>query len=92
MSSYAIDGERLEAIRVSQRMSPATLADLVGCTPGYIRLLERNVKNPSLEMVGKLERALGVTAEALGCSDLPPRATDPERQAEAETPAAVSVD
>lgn len=69
-----IDGERLRAAREAERMSVSILAALVDVEPGHLRLLERGQRLPSIELVGRLEEALAVTAAELGAS-LPERAS-----------------
>jgi transcriptional regulator with XRE-family HTH domain len=60
-----INGAKLRRARVQQRMGTARLARLVGCSPGHVRLMERGLRRPSLDLLGRLEAALGVTAEEL---------------------------
>lgn len=66
-----IIGSKLEEIRISRRVSAPELARRVGCGKHHIRAIERGFRHPSLELLGRLERELGITAQDLG-ADLPP--------------------
>jgi transcriptional regulator with XRE-family HTH domain len=66
-----IDGTKLERARLSKRISVPDLATRIGCGKHHIRALERGLRNPSIEILGRLERELDITAEQLG-ADLPP--------------------
>jgi len=51
----------IAALREAKAMTQRELAAKVGVTPGYLALLELGKrKNPSLDVVKKLARALGV--------------------------------
>jgi transcriptional regulator with XRE-family HTH domain len=59
-------GERLKRLRKSLKLSQGSLADLCGTTQTYISDLEKSrSNNPSLELVGRLARALNVTVKEL---------------------------
>jgi transcriptional regulator with XRE-family HTH domain len=66
-----IDGTALERARLAKRISVPDLAGRVGCGKHHIRALERGLRNPSIEILGRLERELDITAEQIG-ADLPP--------------------
>jgi transcriptional regulator with XRE-family HTH domain len=66
MPGVALKGKKLEAARFAKRLSTTELAEQVGCSAGHIRLMERGLKRPSVELLGRLETALGVTADQLG--------------------------
>jgi transcriptional regulator with XRE-family HTH domain len=58
-------------------MSVSTLAGRVGISSGHLRLIQRGLRRPSIELIGRLEEALGVPASALGAPDLPDRTEGP---------------
>ncbi len=60
-----ISGRKLRAARVAKRMTTSQLADQVDCTASFIRQMELGIRKPSIDMLGKLEQALGVTADEL---------------------------
>lgn len=67
-----VNGRKLEHARMARRLSAAQLAEMVGCTRAHIRLMEREERVPSIELLGRLEVALGVSADELE-ADVPPR-------------------
>jgi transcriptional regulator with XRE-family HTH domain len=79
MPGVPIDGKKLQAAREACRMSTTELAAAIGRTRGYVRLLETNTNRPSVEVLGRIEDALGVTAAQLG-ANVPAR-----RKARADT-------
>ncbi len=64
-SGITINGAKLRKRRCAARLSTTSLAAAVGCQPGHIRLLERGMRSPSIELLGKLEKALNIKAEDL---------------------------
>jgi len=46
-------------------MTQERLAELAGCNDSYIGQVERGAKNPSLEMLVNIAKALGVTLDYL---------------------------
>ena len=58
-------GGRLREERQSMRMTQERLAELAGCNDSYIGQVERGTKNPSLEMLVNIAKALGVTLDYL---------------------------
>jgi len=53
-------GKAVRAIRTRNGWSQAELADRVGCSAGYVSLVERALKEVSLETVAKFADALGL--------------------------------
>ena len=53
-------GKRVTERRAELGISQDELANLVGVTQGMISLIERGIKSPSLEVLLKLQEALGV--------------------------------
>ena len=53
-------GKRVTERRAELGLSQDELANLVGVTQGMISLIERGIKSPSLEVLLKLQEALGV--------------------------------
>lgn len=60
-----INGRALRAVRFARRMTTTQLGEACGCTASFIRQMELNRRKPSIDMLGRLEQALGVTAEEL---------------------------
>jgi transcriptional regulator with XRE-family HTH domain len=73
VETAGFDGEKLRIARQARRLSVLTLAEQVGISAGHLRLLQRGLRRPSIELIGRLENALAVTAADLG-ADLPDRA------------------
>lgn len=74
-------GEKLRALRRSQRMTLAEFAVALGFTsPSYMSELETGKQKPSLEFVIKVSRRFNVSMDQLSKDelqlDLPPEATD----------------
>jgi transcriptional regulator with XRE-family HTH domain len=57
-------GGRLRAIRKRAQLSLSQLA-FPGCSAGYLSLIERGRRTPSLQVLHELGRRLGVNAEYL---------------------------
>ncbi len=66
-----IDGAKLRTARLALRLGVPELAARLECGGHHLRALERGERNPSIELLARLEKVLGVTAEELG-ADLPP--------------------
>ncbi|WP_027399175.1 helix-turn-helix domain-containing protein [Anaerovorax odorimutans] len=60
-----IIGERLRSYRRKAKMSQEILAELAGVHPTYIGQLERGEKNPTIESIEKISRALELPLEEL---------------------------
>lgn len=60
-----IIGERLRNYRLKAKMSQENLAELAGVHPTYIGQLERGEKNPTIESIEKIARALHLPLEEL---------------------------
>jgi transcriptional regulator with XRE-family HTH domain len=58
-------GERLRALRTAHGMTLETLAGLCGLTRGYLSLLERDLKTPSVAALLRLTEALQTDIGAL---------------------------
>ncbi len=50
----------LKEIRLEKKLSQERLADLANLDRTYISLLERNKRNPSIEIVFSLSKGLGI--------------------------------
>lgn len=61
----AIFGKRVREIRKAKNLSQLELADKVGIDRSYMGFLERGERNPSLEVITKIARALNVTPDEL---------------------------
>lgn len=53
--------ERLKKIRTDQKISVYRLAKLSDVSENYIRVIEKGNNQPSVQILGKLVRSLGVT-------------------------------
>lgn len=60
-----ISGKKLREVRLDRRMTTSQLAEALGCTGAYVRQMELDIRKPSIDMIGKLEKALSVTANEL---------------------------
>lgn len=56
-------GDVLEALRREQKLSQAELAFRSGLDRTYISLLERELRNPTLDTLFRLSRTLGIKPE-----------------------------
>lgn len=65
--------ENLKRIRAQQKISQETLALRAGVERAYIGLIERKKSSPTIDMVEKIAKALGVRPDEL----LRPRTTKP---------------
>lgn len=61
----AIIGQRIRVYRKELKLSQEQLAEKCGLHPTYIGQLERGEKNASIETVGKISSALGVSMSVL---------------------------
>jgi transcriptional regulator with XRE-family HTH domain len=68
-------GGRIREVRLSRGLTVASLARLVGTTPGQLRKFERAEVTLFAGMLWRISLALGVSIDDLH----PPRATDPAR-------------
>lgn len=62
---YVIDGKIIRHLRQQRKLSLAELSSMSGLSVSYISEIERGVKQPSLDTVDKLAKALNVSREAL---------------------------
>lgn len=60
-----INGDLLKTKRKSLKLSQSALGELVGVSGAYIQQLEKGIKNPSLETMNKIARALKINTNAL---------------------------
>ena len=75
--SHQILGERIVARREDRRWDQKTLAEHAEINAGYLSMIERGLKAPSIGTLHKLRRALSLSdAEFLGLIDL----LQPERE------------
>ena len=58
-------GRRLREIRLKRRLSQEKLAELADLHRNYVGVVERGLQNPSLIIIVKLARALGVKPSKL---------------------------
>ncbi len=58
-------GRRLSAMRKAKRLSQAKFAGKIGATQRMVSNYERGQGRPRADLVGKMAKALGVTAEDL---------------------------
>ncbi len=55
-------GDVLKKRRLSAKLSQEALSALAGCHPTYISLVERGLRNPSLDTISQLASALDCPA------------------------------
>lgn len=58
-------GKRVKEIRLSRKMSQGDVSRRLNLHRSYISGIERGVRNPSLKVVEKIAKALGVKANDL---------------------------
>jgi transcriptional regulator with XRE-family HTH domain len=54
-------GTRIRSLRKSQKFSLKQVAELVGCTPSYLSMVENDKLNPSVSRFKKIADAMGTT-------------------------------
>ena len=62
-------GSKVQRLRHDQGLSQEELADRAGLHRTYVSGVERGVRNPTLTVIERLARALGVTVAALVAFD-----------------------
>lgn len=62
---YAALGERIRALRLKARLTQAKLAENADISCVYVNKLERGLAVPSLQVLNRLARCLGVEVAAL---------------------------
>ena len=67
-------GARLNALRTEQGLTLERLATLAGLTRGYLSLLERDLKTPSLAALVRISDALKIEVSTLFCEKQAPPA------------------
>lgn len=66
MSEIAkVVGQRIRNYRTAKGWSQEKLAELSGCHPTYIGQVERGEKNATIESIGKISTALGISLSTL---------------------------
>lgn len=77
---YQFDGDKLRALLDARRMSITyvELAQRVGISLGYLYMILNGDRRPSVRIIGRMEEVLGVPAEQLGATGLPPRDPGPD--------------
>jgi transcriptional regulator with XRE-family HTH domain len=67
--SNSLPSKRFGAIvrfhRLSKEMSQETLAELAQLHPTYVGMVERGVRNPTLDVADRIAKALGMTLACL---------------------------
>ncbi len=58
-------GKRIKELRGDQGMTQEILAAKIGVDRSYLGFLERGERNPSLEVINKIARSLGITPSEL---------------------------
>jgi transcriptional regulator with XRE-family HTH domain len=58
-------GKRMKELRVQHGMTQQALADKISVDRSYLGFLERGERNPSLEVIIKISKALEVKADEL---------------------------
>jgi transcriptional regulator with XRE-family HTH domain len=58
-------GKRVRELRKAKKLSQLQLADKVGVDRSYVGLLERGERNPSLEVIAEIAKALGTKPDIL---------------------------
>ncbi len=58
-------GTKIQQIRKQQQLSQEYLGELANLTKNYIGLLERGRRNPTLQTLAQIAKALNVPLEAL---------------------------
>ena len=53
-------GQAIKLCRTQRALTPANLASQVGCTKGYIYMLEKNMRRPTASMLAKIAHALRI--------------------------------
>lgn len=65
-------GDRLRVLRKLKDMKQEDVGQIIGVSGSAVGSYERNIREPSLEMIGKLAESFGVTTDyLLGLSDDP---------------------
>lgn len=62
-------GSKVQRLRHDQGLSQEELADRAGLHRTYVSGVERGVRNPTLTVIDRLARALGVTVAVLVAFD-----------------------
>lgn len=62
-------GARIRARRISRKMGQRELARLLGCSVGYVSLLERGLRDPSYTTFVSIACALGIPLDELTQGD-----------------------
>lgn len=60
-------GQKVRKVRKQRGLTQEKLAELAGIDYSYLNLIENGKRNPSLKVIAKLSRVLGVRLEDLVC-------------------------
>lgn len=76
MGNIAVElGQRIKALRKEQSLSQEELSFKAGISAAHLGQIERAVKNPTVETIGKLAIALEIPVNALFSSEYAPVGT-----------------
>ncbi|WP_198411768.1 helix-turn-helix domain-containing protein [Microvirga flavescens] len=70
-------GDRIKTLRQARGMSLKELSEQAGVSTGTLSQIERNIANPSLKVITKIQAALGTTVSTL-FPNVPSRHDDPD--------------
>jgi len=58
-------GKRLKVLRVERDLTQLELAEILDMSPNFVGMIERGVRNTTVENVFKIARALNIKPDAL---------------------------
>ena len=58
-------GKRLKALRVERDLTQLELAEILDMSPNFVGMIERGVRNTTVENVFNIARALNIKPDAL---------------------------
>lgn len=64
-------GEKIRLLRINKHLTQEQLAKRIGVTKGMVSAYETASKAPSLDVLVRLSRVLGVSVDYLVCVDAP---------------------
>lgn len=65
MDQLKLFGQRLQTVRKAAKLTQEQAAERAGVTPNFLGYIERGKKQPSLNLVFSLAKALNVSVESL---------------------------